>query len=129
MDEKLTKDQFAELPENKRYKNGTRFCGFFCYALAVINLCLIFLNFTAPGTPKAYFLVDVFIMCCLGYFIGTRKSLIAAIICLLYGSLNYLLLHSGYLFVFIGIAAVMTISKLNSSYRSYLRQLPSAPGK
>ncbi|MBQ7501545.1 hypothetical protein IJT93_02355 [bacterium] len=125
MEEKLSKKQFIELPENKKWRIGIKICGIICYFCAALTFIAVYFFNSVPegaGGQVIFYMIDVLLLAGFGYFIASKRSLTASIICVIYGTVNYILFRTGYLIIFSGLWSAAAVIKLNSQYKEYLKK-------
>lgn len=137
--EPLTKQQFLNLPENKKYKTELKTCGLLCYISAALTLVLVVIGSAVSLVPALFYLSGYFLlnsfaitltvieMACLaalGVGIHLKQSRVCAILLTIYMVLGWVInLASGgmgsILFTLVAILALTYTFKFNKAWTAY----------
>lgn len=137
--EPLTKQQFLNLPENKKYKTELKTCGVLCYISAALTLVLVVIGSAVSLVPALFYLSGYFLlnsfaitltvieMACLaalGVGIHLKQSRVCAILLTVYMLLGWIInLASGgigsILFTLVAILALTYTFKFNKAWTAY----------
>lgn len=137
--EPLTKRQFLNLPENKKYKTEMKACGILCYLSAALTLILVMIGSAVSLVPALYYMSGYFLlnsfaitltvieMACLaalGLGIHLKQSRACAIVLTLYMVLGWVInLSAGgigsILFTLVSVMALSYTFKFNKAWNAY----------